>query len=456
MPRFRRPRTFAPWLFALATGCSICGTESDQGQLVFGLGLNVDPVSELQSGGAVLEGTRICLDEVSSAVTSSTPTDVDTWWSECIELSAEGPQSVDSDGCFVFDAGPGEVTIHMIEQACTAEERPYSAGNFDDDSLRVEVVEAESVEARLDPGAIERYLEANTDPGPAGEWPADWIPDIGEPLQVIAGEIIALPVTLWHGPASDKIVGWDKSDAVLSIDSGDGPQAYSAEWAPSSLQMMVAANESALVSLDRQGHHWEAGALEGVDVSAAASIELVAAYTTLSDGELASLEGGAPQWGVPFGVRALVRDDQHRLLRAVPVAWRLVDGAMVLSDLDARLMGAEADADGDPEALAAGQNEAYQLPAEYLQLDPESCFAPEPEPVVRQATIQASINGHEASLDLEWSELARNVDEEPFEVPEECIIESEGCGCRANAGAPGVLLIGLVALGFRRRRRRLV
>lgn len=453
MSRFRRPRTFAPWLFALATGCTVCGTESEQGQLSFGLGLNVDSVSVLQSGGAVLEGTRICLDDVSGVASSAMSTELGTWWSECIELNAEGPQSIDADGCYVFDAGSGDVTIHMVEQACNVENPPFSTGSFDDDTLRVEVVAPADVESRLDPGAIERYLEANTDPGPAGEWPADWVSNTDELLQVIAGEVVVLPVTLWHGAASDKIVAWDDSDAVLSIDNGGGSQVDSADWAPSVLQTKVAANKSTLISFDRQDHHWDVGALQGVDVSVAASIELVAAYTSLSEDELAGLDAGAPRWGVPLGIRALVRDDENRLLRAVPVAWQLRDGAMVLTDLEARLIGAEAEAEGDVEVLAQAQHEAYRLPAEYLQLDPESCLAPEPEPVVRQATIQASINGHEASLDLEWSELARTVGEEPFVAGQECTIESEGCGCRSSGGAPGALLIGLVALGLRRRRR---
>ena len=452
MPKFHSPRSFAPWLFAFATGCVACGTESDQGQLIFGLGLNIDSTAVFESGGAVLEGSQICLDEVNSTKTvSSISTDVATWWNECIELNAEGPQSLDGEGCWVFDAGAGEVTIRMTEQACSAEGRPYSAGNFADDSLRFEVVEAASTQARLDSGSIERYLEANMHPGPAGAWPADWVPEIGDPLQVIAGEVVVLPVTLWHGAASDNIVGWDDRDGVLTIDRGQGSEAYSADWAPSSLEIKVAADESVTVGLDRQGYHWEAGVLQGVDVSAAASIELVAAYTALSDEELASLDEGAPPWGVPLGIRAVVRDDQDRILRAVPVSWRLLDGAMYLIDLEARLQDAEAET--EPEDVAKARHEAYSMPAEVLQIDPESCLAPEPVPVVRQAKIQASINGHEASLDLEWSELARNTGEEPFVAPEECSIESEGCGCRSSGGAPGALLIGLVALGVRRRRR---
>ena len=451
---FRRSRAFAPWVFALSAGCSICGTESDQGQLVFSFDLNVDPFAELRSGGAVLEGTLLCLDNVEVAdASSSSATGISLsseWWSECVEITAEGPQSLDEDGCFVFDAGPGEVTINLREQTCSVESGPFLAGEFVDDSLRVEVVQAATVAARLDPGSIERYLEAEAHPGPAGEWPVDWIPSADAPLQVIAGEIIALPVTLWQGEGSGSIVAWDTSDGALTVVHGADSGVYTAQWAPGEFEATLMVDETVTVDLDRQGHHWEVGALRAVDIGAAASIELVAAYTPLSDEELEDISAGAPRWGPPLGIRAVVRDADDRILRAAPVAWELVDGAMYLQDLQLRLEDAETET--EPEDLPLARHQAYLIPAEYLQVDASSCVAPEPAPVVRHATIMATVNGQEASLDLEWSELAREAGEEPFVAPEPCTIEGEGCGCRSSGDAPGALLLGLVALGLRRRR----
>lgn len=134
----------------------------------------------------------------------------------------------------------------------------------------------------------------------------------------------------------------------------------------------------------------------------------------------------------------------------MPVDWELVDGAMYLSDLQTRRRDAETETDAEDLPLA--RHQACLIPAEYLQVGATSCLAPEPAPVVRHATIMASVNGQEASLDLEWSELAREVGDEPLVAPERCTIEGEGCGCRSAGDAPGALLLSLIALGLRRRR----
>ncbi len=431
----------------MAAGCSLCGTESDGGQLSFSLGLSVDPFTEFESGSPVLEGSLVCLDrvEVVEGISASTS----EWWNECVEVSAEGPHSLDDEGCYRFDAGLGEVTISMQERPCSVEDAPFSAGDFADDTLRFEVVEAGSVEARLDPGSIERYLEAVAHPGPAGEWPADWIPSAESPLRAIAGEVVVLPVTLWQGSGAGSIVAWSVRDGALTITRGAASEPYTASWAPAEIEETLMVDEAVTVELERQDHRWEAGALQGVDISAVASIKLVAAYGRLSDEELAELPADAPRWGEPLGVRAVVRDAEDRLLRAVPVEWEVVEGAMLLSDLEARRRDAVAET--EEHDLVDTLHRVHLIPGEYLQVDATSCLAPEPAPVARNATIMASVDGHQASLDLEWSELAREKGEEPFVVPELCTVE--GCGCRSSGDAPGGFLFSLLVLGLWRRRR---
>ena len=439
-------------LLALIPACPSSDVASEGGQVTLDHGLWVGMARGLASGGPVLAGSRVCLDHVtgvSGPKLDGDVLDIDGWWAECVEMAVSGPASGEGR-CLTFDQGAGEVVVDMTEKTCSV---PFTAGSFAADKVRFRVAEAAALEGALEVDWIERYAELGS-PGPAGSWPAGWTPDPAAPLRVVAGSLVDLPVTLWEGGRlTGEAVAWPAEGASLSATVVEGTGSgeahpITAEAGATTLMTTLAAGQRVAVELRRGADAWALGEIEGVEVGTIASVELVAGYDVIDPERLAEVGAVPVAWGDPEGVRAIDRDQDGVIVRAVQLEWRLVAGALALGDLDARIEGVA------EEEWAAWEKDhsAHSIPGEYLSLADE-CLAPPAEPTLREATIEARVGDQVATIDLRWTALPSGAEGE-FKANPGCppAEDEGGCGCRGGeGGAPGPAALVLLVLARRRR-----
>ncbi len=193
---------------------------------------------------------------------------------------------------------------------------------------------------------------------------------------------------------------------------------------------------TAMLRLQTNAASFDVASIQGVPLSAAASMTLYAFYWSSPD---------APGSTAPAGVHALVRDGAGRPLDGAPVEWTLVQGDVALSDSLLGLAGG-----------AAPEGNVHRAP---WLLVSDACRPPSARVGTASALLRARLGDLQQDLWLTWTlvpDLDRDnpwlglpstaaVDDEGFTRDPACL-PAPACGCAAAQGTRRAPLTGACVL----------
>lgn len=349
----------------------------------------------------------------------------------CYDASVEGPAL--ADGPCIELTGSGEVVWTFAPKPCTY------PGIFLPEQLTLHSSAAPEIRGRLvsylDTMGRE-YLAAE-----AGEFPADLEPPAdAEVFKVAADEPVHVAIDLRAG---ERRVAWITADAEVVVDTlrGVTPEVVLGER--STLLLRAPAGSEAALSLVVGDTVVPLGRVVGVPTQALAELSLVVGYGR-DDGFFLP---------APAAARAVVRDDQGDLVYGARARWEVLEGSFPLDPLDFY----DLDANHDYISLLANEDEDTKA----------WCFAL-PDSGTRDYTgrLAARVGELSAEVELAWT-LAAVPPEDLEDVFGDGFADKgkpdchgpgfpeEGCACRSGARDGGLAtLLGLLALGTARRRRR--
>jgi hypothetical protein len=415
-------------LFALAA-CDVVESEEET------LDLSTRPlfystVEPLVSGSRALQGSRMCL-EVSGIVAGGEYHMISPF--EACYAITHGGEPFEDGRCVDLDE-PGEALFEYVPLASC----PFEgvADLVVPDRYRLQVVAADGLRGRLEwwqEDAAERWL----DPGPRGSFPADWVPRADEPLQLVPGVEVSLPVVIVD--ATDERVAWNLEEGRVydsPDDGGSWAELVASSEYPEYFPVVVGEGERRIVELRLPGQALAVAEVVATPADAAASIEIVVGYGP-------GVETEPERWLAPAGARAVVRDAEGRVVLGAPVRWTLVEGHLVMGPTYAEL----------------------GTPPEYLGLA-DDCEPPPATAQLRHATLRAELGTLLMDeVELEWTALPEDEpSDDPFEPSTACQrgidageLQGRGCGCTTpGTGRAGWLAWGLLVLGAMRACRRAV
>lgn len=402
----------------LTAACSL--TESEQHALEMHLGPLFYSALPQPSGSLALQGSTACFEitgvRAGGATHKHWPDTDPAAWNACYDITLAGAPITNGD-CIVLDT-LGDLSVEYTPRP----DCPWPDEELTADRFRLEVVPLDGLRAGLEwymEELARRWLE------PHEPFPADLIPALDAPLQLVPGVELALPVNVLT--ATGERVAWNLSEGRVLARSGGGPAEelarrddYDDFWS-----VRVEPGEKRSLSLELAGVELPVVEVVATPADQAASIEIVAGY-----------DGG------PYGARALVRDREGRVIVGAPIAWSLRAGDLAFLDFD-----------GTP------------LPPEYLQLA-DVCLPPSVIAESRRAVLRAQLGDLSDEVELEWIAPAEPPRDTPFEPHPNCVhgsgesddaLSDRGCNCAAAPfAARDAAWLVLLALAFRRRNRRSV
>jgi MYXO-CTERM domain-containing protein len=337
----------------------------------------------------------------------------------CVPQSASGVLSFDGQRYVVESAGVGAVEFEAPGPGCP---ESSDAAELGPDRWTVRGVAADSVQARWLPTDDKLPPTWDLLPGPAGAFPDT----LGRPLEqarVIDGGHFSLTPVLIEAAAGPRAeVRWPGVPGSLEVPGHYAALALDEDGEPrNELVGSLGAGEGFDASLELLGESFELPRVETVSVEEVTSLELVGVYE--DPGDAAELR----QWGPPIGVLAIARDADGRRLVGAPVRWSLPRGRLALDD-----------SGGDDTLI--------------LQ---DSCRPAPRAPEARLATVAASLDELEATVELHWTAVTDDLDDDEFD-PDSPDCVGTRCDCSTAAdpkGSLAALLALFVGLGLRRRRR---
>jgi uncharacterized protein (TIGR03382 family) len=417
------------WLLAACIG--LPGPITDGGRYEVTIAGLRERADDVYSGDPMMIGSTFCL-EIDRLIESAEGDALDFVCEDPSELlgrcfdvthEPEGAVIEPPDGCY-------RVTSDATEWVWTATPRTTCTGvDALGDSFRLRFAEPAAVAVGWDDGRA-RLAEVDSLPGPAGEWPDDWIAAPSEPLRLLEGTglMTRLEPTLYE-PSTGERVALGANFSFLF--DGLTPAGFVDEDM-TALGYAVAAEDREIVAglaevpLDLFDTFDAAtillGSTAGVTAIApedAVSLEVIAVYE-------APEEGSERPWGPPDQLRAIVRTADGHVIRGVPSTARVLDGFLDVS--------ASHSDPGWHRASACGQ----------------AIYG------TRRALVEVEAAGLVAQVDLEWMQQADDATLDPNLLIADCEgpgwnDAESGCGCSSGTGWDAAMLFLLPAL-FRRRR----
>lgn len=433
MAAHRFPRLMTP-LLALGV-CACDSTEpSEQGQWALSVDLR-DHLEGHDQPALVLVGSTFDLDLIRHQ-SQSGEREVSPELAACVPLSPSGSVIASGDEFVVYDVGPGSVEIPAPIEAC-----PELSG--DEASLSADRWSVIGTDEGLVVWSLwfEQVLDAFS-AGPAGQFPAELgrtlgvngVPDPSpgrSALVAVGGTFQLDPVLVEDQNAEPRVeVRWSARAArlqtvqeheyLLAREFEDDPnptRLFGRVDAPDVIDtsfVIELADNAVGVAVQA----WpNVPQVEVVPIEQITELELVPVYG-LGDAER--------EWSEPVGVIALAHDAQGNRIVAPPVEWSLTEGRLAVYEVG-------------PDQVS-----------DVLSVD-DICVERPEQAEARSATIEARLGDLVASTELQWTALV----EGPPATPdaEEC--GKQGCDCSVDASPRGSIaaLLGLLGLGFVRRRR---
>ncbi len=435
-------------LLALAGGCpEDCSDGDGDGSYVSSSGrwsfstaaLQFDPCEHpggpgMQEQEALLAGTRWCPEIACDEMLCGAAPDAEVL-AACYRASVDGPAQADG-ACLVLE-GEGEVLWRFEPQPCAV------PGVFPPEQLALRSAAAPALRGRLVSyldTMSRKYLSAETGEFPTGLEPAA----DAELLKLAADQPVHLLIDL---RVDDRRVAWPAEGAAITVDTlrGAAPEVELGERA--TLFLRVPAGSEAALTLTLEDAVVSLGRVVGVPSAALAELEIVVGY------------GRNPDDGsrMPIGARAVVRDGEGDLVYGARAEWEVLDGSFPLSPIPYYREDCNYDYIALVDSAAAEDESAW-------------CFT-NPSSGARSYTgsIAARVANLHSDVDLAWTAevpppggfgdlfagaFARAKPNPHCQGPGFADV-AEGCGCRGDpCGGEGPALLGLLALGTARRRRR--
>ena len=318
----------------------------------------------------------------------------------------EGVLEFDDDGCFILERA-ARLSIETTE-LCEYADGPAR------DSIEVGVAPLDEVEVEVVSlyDAFGRALLVGAD---GRALPNDIFPRAGEPIFVAEGEPFVAGIGVWHDGVPVGVGGPE----ISSIAEATAGSVEILSERTTDLAVVLKPETTVEVGLEVHDVRVQAGVLQSVPLSRAASLEIVAGYGEDRSGGVA--------------LRAVVRDAQGRLLYGMPVAWE--------TEREPFLSGFE--------AASAG--------ADYAVLE-DVCVAPPARPTERRAVVTATLGGLSDSLEVSWIAMPADDDDDEFEPDPRCVVEGgedglteRGCGCQQSSSGGHWGWLAMVLFLWRRR-----
>lgn len=337
----------------------------------------------------------------------------------CVPQSASGVLSFDGQRYLVESAGVGAVEFEAPGAGCPD---AGEAGELGPDRWTVRGVAADSVQARW--LATDDNLAPTWKllPGPTGAFPEV----LGRPLEqarvVDGGRFSLTPVLIEPAAGARAEVRWPGVPGGIAVPGHYADLALDEEGDPrDELVGSLGAGEGFDAKLELLGESFDLPRVEAVSVAEVASLELVPVYE--DPGEAGELR----QWGPPIGVYAITRDAEGRRLVGAPVRWGLDRGRLALDE-----------SGGDDTLILR-----------------DTCRPAPRAPEARLATVAASLDDLQASVELRWTAVSSDLDDDEFDPDSpDCVGTRCDCSTTADPKASLAALFALVlGLGWRRRRR---
>ncbi len=390
------------------------------------------PADGWRGEGPALAGTTACLEPIHSSQAGQDEVEVDIG-AECYETFVDGSVDVAMDGefvCYILNEG-------QIDWTFTAQDCPGSVEELGDDSITVQAVTAEALQARFVPWPELQVFHWGW-PTTPGEAPDEAEAPYGETLKIAAGQPVRLVSALVE-TASGDYAAWNNADATLEVtategevelvEAGEQGDLVGLNLAdpedPRNARVRLTEGTRAEAVLSLGDDSWPVAELVAVDPAEATSIELVVAHGILDD-----VPSG------PFAARAYVRDAEGTLIHGAPVDWSVSGLELALEP------GTE-------------QTEVWGGP-DYVELADE-CQPPSRRAGEREAVLFASVGNVMTSLELSWTnDDATDEDDEDWVKPSQCVAPVGCSGCEVTgASTPALAWLGaLVMLALIRRRSR--
>jgi MYXO-CTERM domain-containing protein len=373
----------------------------------------------------VLVGTTFSLDV--EAVTDGDELDA-----SCVTSSTTGVVSKVGEEFSVDAAGPG--TIELAPNDACQEVAELGPDRWS--AIGVEPGDATALWVGAGDSLV---LDRNMSPGPAGMFPEP----IGRPLdhaRVVAdGHFLLLPTLVDQSAGERAEIRWRDEDGILAV-----PDEYNLLTTQVFENMIEFVNfldgklrvgESFTSSITILGNQFELPEVEAVPLQQIVELELAPVYWP----------GREPdrEWGPPFGIVAIAVDGEGHRVFAAPIEWSVAGGDVYTTKGDAY------------PALFFGDHTVDDMVAI------EDCGKRPTDPEWRNATVDAMVAGHVASVELEWLALPSDYDELDPDDPRCRDLADDGrgdsgCSCSATAAPRDAALaaLSLLVLAAVRRRRR--
>jgi hypothetical protein len=361
---------------------------------------------------------------------------------ECFQMSVNVLGAQLEGTCLTF-AEPN-IGVGWVFLATTCDAQIGGFAPVDDDVF-FQVVGPEGLIAWFKPSA-DLYANDNMRPGPGKSFPTDATRKLGEPIKLMGGSEVRLPITLedatthrevaWQPRLPDLHGGGENATVEAEVVEGEPPQL--ALTSDGSLLITIATGSRANLELVTPVASFSLGEVRGVAEDDVDSLEVVVGY--------APPESSLPD--APAGARAILRDKDGDPIYGARVHWEVIEGFLGL--------GRTGSIDGEPDPEVAD--------CDYIALAGD-CYENPYRPNVVKASLVARWGELEASDTLEWTIVpgsggnfwnqfvdvfggsSKSEGQQTAYVCEGPGAVS-GCGCdtRDRGGGALWMLIGLIAL----------
>ncbi|MDP2306305.1 MAG: MYXO-CTERM sorting domain-containing protein [Pseudomonadota bacterium] len=392
-----------PVLLVLLAACGAPGFETDTGQLSISDPEVIDIQADDGGPSPFLAGMELC-PEISANLDTGSDDDYDAL--ACFNQAFEGPVTLVGE-CLAFEA-PG-----VVDWTFTARARGCPGNDFGyvptDDHVAIEVLAAADVEGHL-PMLLEEFVEdAEGQAGVAVTRPDGWRIADGATWRIVAEQAFNLQPRL-RTRADGAAVAWKDGTLV----SGGGATVV-AQGELGVYRVFTTLGETSTLSLEVGGESIRVGQVEGVPVSAVASLEIA----------MVQVQSAAAGTSSPFAARAVVRDAAGELVMGAPVRWSFT-----------------------PLLLVSG---ADSLPGPDYVVFSDQCTDPASTFGEQRARLTASVGLVSDGVDVVWTPRTEASPQEGWVASEDC--QTSACGCTTGGPTQGglAMLLGLLALVRRRR-----